>query len=101
MTNVVPEYNLLVATSLPSLQSAITLSYEDANSDITISETFSSLQSSITLTNTVPQYMLEITDTFGALQSGMTIVNGELFIHVNPKNLITIKSKSRFINLNQ
>ena len=101
MTNVVPEYNLAVSTSLPSLQSAITLSYEDANSDITIAETFSSLQSSITLTNTVPQYTLEITDTFGALQSGMTIVNGELFIHVNPKNLITIKSKSRFINLNQ
>lgn len=101
MTNIVPEYSLGITTSLPSLQSAISLTYEDANPDIAIIETLGSLQSSITLTNIVPQYTLEITDTFGALQSGMTVINGELVINVNPKNLITIKSKSRFINLNK
>lgn len=99
ISNVVPSYSLAITDALPSLQSAIQISYDDAIPDITINETFASLQSTINLTNVVPVYSLEITDTFASLQSSVNVINGELIINVAPKNLIYLKSKSRFITL--
>lgn len=99
LVNVVPEHSLSIITQLPPLQSVIELSFEDGNTNINISEVLPALQSVMSITNTLPEFNVSVDSNLPSLFSSIVIINGDLVIKTNPKNLITIKSQSRFIQI--
>lgn len=99
LVNVVPECSLSITTPLAALQSSMGITYSEISYSIAISDTLASLQSSMSVENTVPEYTLNITNTLPAILSSMSLVNGDVVVYTNPKNLVTLKSKSRFIQL--
>lgn len=99
MVNVVPEYTISIATSLPSLQSVMGVTYSEVSQGFSIVDILPALQSSITVTNVVPEYTLSIADMLPAMTSSISLINGDIITYVNPKNLVTLKSKSRFVQL--
>ena len=68
--------NVAISDTLPSLASAMVMTYSALGSSLTISDVLPSLQSTVSITNVVPEYNLSVADSFGSLQSSMSLVNG-------------------------
>lgn len=91
--------NINIVGSLPSLSSGVGITYQVAERSISISSALPPLSGDLRLLNTPLDRNIGIISDLPSLNSSVVVTGENVILPINPRNLISIKIKSNFINI--